>query len=136
MTGPVGGADPVVAGGEAHHSVAVGAGCRRLADAVHAKAAEGRFVLTMGGDHSIALGSVAGILQARPNARVLWVDAHADINTPAGSPSGNMHGEFKNCLGLVIIGPGCTGCTEQVFSFLLFIYAEGRSWVVHSVVKE
>lgn len=93
MTGPVGGADPDLAGGHAHHSLAVGAGCQRLADAVHTKAAEGRFVLTVGGDHSTALGSVAGILRARPNARVLWVDAHADVNTPAGSPSGNMHGE-------------------------------------------
>lgn len=103
MAGPVGGADPDVAGGEAHHSIAVGAGCRRLADAVHAKAAEGRFVLTVGGDHSIALGSVAGILRARPNARVLWVDAHADINTPAGSPSGNMHGNLIFCRDFLII---------------------------------
>lgn len=94
MTGPPGGADPALAGGNAHHSVAVGAGCQRLSDVACAKAAEGRFVLTLGGDHSVALGSVAGVLRARPNTRVLWVDAHADLNTPEGSPSGNMHGEF------------------------------------------
>eukprot|EP00903_Cladosiphon_okamuranus_P012729 g11900.t1 len=92
MTGPPGGADPALAGGHAHHSVAVGAGCRRLSDAVFAKAAEGKFVLTLGGDHSIALGSLAGVLRARPDTRVLWVDAHADINSPRASPSGNMHG--------------------------------------------
>ncbi|CAM9349790.1 unnamed protein product [Pylaiella littoralis] len=92
MTGSPGGADPEVAGGEAHHSLAVGAGCHRLSDAVFAKAAEGKFVLTLGGDHSIAIGSLAGILRARPDTRVLWVDAHADINSPKGSPSGNMHG--------------------------------------------
>lgn len=99
MTGPPGGAIPDIAGGHVHHSVAVGAGCKRLSDAVYAKASEGRFVLTIGGDHSIAMGSVAGILRARPNARVLWVDAHADINTPAGSPSGNMHGKCERSYG-------------------------------------
>lgn len=43
--------------------MAVGTGCRRLADAVFAKAAEGKFVLTLGGDHSIALGTLAGVLR-------------------------------------------------------------------------
>lgn len=52
-------------------------------------------MLTLGGDHSIALGTLAGVLRARPNSRVLWVDAHADINSPEGSPSGNMHGMSK-----------------------------------------
>lgn len=93
MTGPPGGADPGEAGGHAHHSLAVGAGCQRLAEVACSKATEGRFVLTVGGDHSVSLGSVAGILRARPATRVLWVDAHADINTPCGSASGNMHGE-------------------------------------------
>ncbi|CAM9658108.1 unnamed protein product [Ectocarpus sp. 12 AP-2014] len=92
MTGPPGGADPAAAGGDAHHSLAVGAGCRRLSEAVFEKAAEGKFVLTLGGDHSIALGTLAGVLRARPDTRVLWCDAHADINSPKGSPSGNMHG--------------------------------------------
>lgn len=92
MAGQPGGADPALARGHAHHSLAVGEGCRRLAEVVHTKANEGRFVLTLGGDHSIALGSIAGVLRARPNTRVLWVDAHADINTPEGSPSGNIHG--------------------------------------------
>ena len=95
MTGPPGGADPALAGGDAHHSLAVGAGCHRLSDAVFAKAAEGKFVLTLGGDHSIALGTLAGVLRARPDSRVLWVDAHADVNSPEGSPSGNMHGKLS-----------------------------------------
>lgn len=96
MTGPPGGADPALAGGNAHHSLAVGAGCHRLSDTVFAKAAEGKFVLTLGGDHSIALGTLAGVLRARPDSRVLWVDAHADINSPEGSPSGNMHGTKRS----------------------------------------
>lgn len=93
MTGPPGGANPIEAGGHAHHSQTVGAGCQRLAEVAFSKAKEGRFVLTVGGDHSIALGSIAGILKARPDVRILWVDAHADINTPCRSPTGNMHGE-------------------------------------------
>ncbi|GMH90675.1 hypothetical protein TL16_g11837 [Triparma laevis f. inornata] len=53
---------------------------------------EGRFPLTLGGDHSISLGSLAGVLRSRPNTGVIWVDAHADLNTPWISESGNMHG--------------------------------------------
>ena len=48
--------------------------------------------LTLGGDHSIAIGSVSATLKAYPNAAVVWVDAHADINTMDTSPSGNLHG--------------------------------------------
>ncbi|XP_023329870.1 arginase-2, mitochondrial isoform X2 [Eurytemora carolleeae] len=50
------------------------------------------FCLTLGGDHSIGLGTVAGHLAADPEAVVLWVDAHADINTVSSSNTGNMHG--------------------------------------------
>lgn len=48
--------------------------------------------LTLGGDHSIGLGTVHGHLSAQPETSLLWVDAHADINTPATSQSGNAHG--------------------------------------------
>lgn len=51
--------------------------------------------ITLGGDHSIALGSVAGsAARFAPDTRlgVIWIDAHADINTPESSPSGNIHG--------------------------------------------
>ena len=67
-------------------------GCRRLYDKAKAAHLGGRMVVTVGGDHSIALGSVAAALDARPETRVLWVDAHADANTPETSQSGNMHG--------------------------------------------
>jgi arginase len=54
-------------------------------------------VLTLGGDHSIAIGTIAGSAQAvkerlGKEIAVIWVDAHADINTPESSPSGNIHG--------------------------------------------
>jgi len=53
---------------------------------------QGNTCLTLGGDHSIGLGTVAGHLSVDPEAVVLWVDAHADINTVEGSNSGHMHG--------------------------------------------
>ncbi|KAI9316376.1 arginase [Dichotomocladium elegans] len=56
------------------------------------EAKDGNFVLTLGGDHSIALATLSGVLAAHPDACVIWVDAHADINTPSLTPSGNIHG--------------------------------------------
>lgn len=49
-------------------------------------------VVMYGGDHSLALGSIAGVLQHEPNVGVIWFDAHTDINTEATSPTGNAHG--------------------------------------------
>lgn len=59
-------------------------------------AAEGCFPLVLGGDHAIAVGTISGVAaharSRRKKLGVLWVDAHADINTPGTSPSGNVHG--------------------------------------------
>ncbi|EHY58645.1 Arginase, catabolizes arginine to ornithine and urea [Exophiala dermatitidis] len=77
---------------------AVSAVTEKLATQVYEQAREGRMVLTLGGDHSIAIGTLAGTAKAireRHNGRemaVIWVDAHADINTPETSDSGNVHG--------------------------------------------
>jgi len=49
-------------------------------------------VLTVGGDHSIASGSITGIMKHRRDLAVVWVDAHGDCNTPETSPSKNYHG--------------------------------------------
>jgi arginase len=76
----------------AKNAPVVGAGTEMLANLVEQKIKEGRFPLVLGGDHSIALGSVAGILRVRPQTGIIWVDAHADLNTPTTSESGNMHG--------------------------------------------
>lgn len=69
----------------------------KIADEVYSHAREGRMVLTLGGDHSIAIGTIAGTAKAvreRMNKEiaVIWVDAHSDINTPETSDSGNIHG--------------------------------------------
>ncbi len=52
----------------------------------------GRFCLTLGGDHSIAMGTVSGAAAVHRDLGVLWVDAHADLNTALTTASGNMHG--------------------------------------------
>lgn len=77
----------------------VSAVTEQLAGQVYEQARQGRMVLTLGGDHSIAIGTIAGTAKAireRYNGRkeisVIWVDAHADINTPESSESGNIHG--------------------------------------------
>ena len=48
--------------------------------------------LVLGGDHSIALGTVGGMASAHGRGAAIWLDAHGDLNTPATSPSGNVHG--------------------------------------------
>ncbi|XP_035705024.1 arginase, hepatic-like [Folsomia candida] len=53
---------------------------------------EGRFPVTLGGDHSLSIGTIHGISEIYPDFAVLWIDAHSDINTPATTPSGNLHG--------------------------------------------
>lgn len=50
------------------------------------------FPLTLGGDHSIAIGTVSAVLEKHPDAGLLWIDAHADINTLESTMSGNLHG--------------------------------------------
>jgi arginase len=65
--------------------------CRRLAQTVTRIAASGAFPLVLGGDHSIAAGTISGI-QKKRRVGVIWVDAHGDINTPETTPSGNVHG--------------------------------------------
>ena len=67
--------------------------CERLADRVAGAAGRGALPLVLGGDHSVALGTLVGMAKARGAAGgVVWVDAHGDVNTPATSPSGNVHG--------------------------------------------
>ena len=71
-------------------------------DAVHAELAAGRMPLMLGGDHSLAVGSISAVARhckaAGKRLYVLWLDAHADFNTPETSPSGNIHGIPVACL--------------------------------------
>ncbi|WP_025028901.1 arginase [Caldalkalibacillus mannanilyticus] len=65
---------------------------QELAEKVSAIISEGRFPLVFGGDHSIAIGTIAGVAQHKKNLGVIWYDAHGDLNTGETSPSGNIHG--------------------------------------------
>jgi arginase len=61
---------------------------RRVAESVR----DGGFPLVLGGDHSVALGTLGGLAAVHGPGAVLWIDAHGDLNTPETTPSGNVHG--------------------------------------------
>lgn len=70
--------------------------CERLAERVARTVRDGRMPLVIGGDHSIAVGTISGIASVHrergEKIGLIWFDAHADMNTPKSSPSGNVHG--------------------------------------------
>ena len=67
--------------------------CHELALLVEEAIRAGGFPIVLGGDHSIAIGTLEGVYRARGAAPgLIWIDAHGDINTPLTSPSGNVHG--------------------------------------------
>jgi arginase len=66
--------------------------CDRIAELVARAVGEGYLPLVLGGDHSVALGTLGGLARARGPGGVLWFDAHGDLNRPDTSPSGNVHG--------------------------------------------
>jgi len=80
--------------------------CREICDRVVKSIRSGALPLVIGGDHSVAIGTASGIATAlrddatagAPEFGFLWFDAHADINTPATSPTGNIHGMSVACL--------------------------------------
>ncbi|MFD2442546.1 arginase [Bacillus sp. CGMCC 1.16607] len=71
---------------------AVAEGSEKLAAAVDQAIQDGAFPLVLGGDHSIAIGTLAGVGKHYKNLGVIWYDAHGDLNTADTSPSGNIHG--------------------------------------------
>lgn len=78
--------------------LAVSAVSKRISEQVYEQACQGRCVLTLGGDHSISIGTLAGTAEATrerlsgKEVGVIWVNAHAHINTPDTTKSGNLHG--------------------------------------------
>ncbi|MGG0184728.1 arginase [Bacillus rhizoplanae] len=66
--------------------------CNELASKVDTIIEKKSFPLVLGGDHSIAIGTLAGIAKHYKNLGVIWYDAHGDLNTEETSPSGNIHG--------------------------------------------
>lgn len=103
---PVGSAGPrKLADKNMKNTKAVVKANEKLAAKVSDMVKKGRFPLVLGGDHSIAIGTLAGIAKHYKNLGVIWYDAHADMNTPETSPSGNIHGmPLAASMGL---GPAC-----------------------------
>ena len=66
--------------------------CARISALVRETREAGLFPLVLGGDHSVALGSLGGLAAAHGPGGVIWIDAHGDLNRPQTSPSGNVHG--------------------------------------------
>jgi arginase len=66
--------------------------CDQVARLVERAVGDGLLPLVLGGDHSVALGTLTGLARAHGPGGVLWIDAHGDLNTPETSPSGNVHG--------------------------------------------
>jgi arginase len=83
----------------------IAAACQRLATMVEQVSDDDKAPLVLGGDHSIAIGTVAGMSRhfrkKKKRMGLLWIDAHADMNTPQTSPSGNIHGmPLACCIGM------------------------------------
>ena len=82
--------------GKMRNFAEVCAWARALSQETYAVTREGRIPIVLGGDHSLSMGSIGGVARHAAEAGrelfVLWLDAHSDYNTPATSPSGNMHG--------------------------------------------
>jgi arginase len=75
---------------------------RAVMDAVHAQLGQGRLPVLLGGDHCLGVGSITAVArhcrETGRKLRILWLDAHADFNTSAVTPSGNVHGMPVACL--------------------------------------
>lgn len=76
----------------ARYLPAILATCKQIATRVAEIARQGQMPIVLGGDHSIAMGTLAGLAAVHGPGGVLWVDAHGDLNRPNTSPTGNVHG--------------------------------------------
>jgi arginase len=90
---------------DARYLPQIAAACAALAETVERALVDGYAPLVLGGDHSIAVGTVSGVShyfrRRGESAGLLWIDAHADMNTPGTSPSGNVHGmPLACCIGM------------------------------------
>jgi arginase len=107
----------------AHYLKEITETCTRTAEAVVKTLEEGMTPLVLGGDHSLAAGSISGVAEfyrrRGQKIGVIWIDAHSDINTPQTSPSGNVHG--MPLAALLGLGPEPLG---NIFGYAPKIAAE------------
>jgi len=117
----------------------IGAGLKLVYDAVNEAAAEGNFVLAIGGDHSIATGTIGAMCAHYPGLGVIWIDAHADANTPETSPSMHYHGMpaahllgwFTELKGFGWFKPGCL-CENRLAYIGLRDVDAGEAQMLHN----
>ncbi len=84
--------DPVRHPGQALHAYEIAQASLKLAEQTRNVIEQGNLPLILGGDHAVAIGSVAGAALACQRLAVIWIDAHGDLNWPEVSPSGHVHG--------------------------------------------
>ncbi len=100
VVGPANPGQPAVGG--FRHLPEVVAWNRAVHEAIHAELVAGCLPVLLGGDHSLSIGSISAVARycrlLGKKLRVLWFDAHADFNTPALTPTGNLHGMPVACL--------------------------------------
>jgi arginase len=109
---------------KAHNVEEIVRASEELAKVVEDIAKAGNLPVVLGGDHSIGIGTIAGLDRAGKRAGVIWIDAHGDINTPETSPSGNVHGmPFAVALGLAgdPFPPELRGTTDGKHAVLMAI---------------
>lgn len=106
--------------------------CRAVREMTRSTTLAGSIPLVLGGDHSIAAGSMSGVAAARRSSGeeapgLLWIDAHTDINTDATSPSGNMHGmSAAALLGLQVGGLSDVVGEDGTYDRERFVYVGAR----------
>ncbi len=143
LTGPENPQQPPVGG--YRHLPEVAEWNRAVYAATAAELADGRLPILLGGDHSLAIGSISAVAAhcraTGKNLRIIWVDAHADFNTAELTPSGNIHGMPVACLAghgpdvlTTLAGPAPAITTDEIRQVGLrsvdpgekaFLYAEG-----------
>lgn len=87
--------EPRQVDGKAYRASVIGGIAQTIHDHAAAVLRTGEIAMFLGGDHSISIGTISAVLDSSVNGSdigVLWIDAHADFNTPATTPSGNVHG--------------------------------------------
>ncbi|HXW76020.1 MAG TPA: arginase [Candidatus Eremiobacteraceae bacterium] len=84
--------EPAREPGHARYAAPIRAACLNVAGAVERALAREAFPVVLGGDHSLAIGVLAGVARVKGTGGIIWIDAHADLNTPSSSPTGNIHG--------------------------------------------
>jgi arginase len=94
--------------------------CQRIAALVAQASGEDYFPVVLGGDHSVALGTFAGLQKVHGSGGAIWIDAHGDLNSPETSPTGNVHGM------VLAAALGLAGDTFKGESWGLPALAQGR----------